>query len=150
ETDKYRGVAGLGARQGITELPSVASLMALRELAKTSRAARPLIGFANPLLNGDPKNDNDVSRARQGRAKNACLNQPSGPPERVARVSGLHSDVRAVFRLGQADIEAIRKQNPLPETADELCALGQVLRADPDDIHLGSNATETAVKRMSR
>jgi len=37
----------------ITVLPSVASLAALRLTAKPSAATKPMIGFGNPLLDGD-------------------------------------------------------------------------------------------------
>jgi hypothetical protein len=42
----------------ITVLPSAASLVALRRTGRPSAAAKPMLGFANPLLDGnqgDPK-----------------------------------------------------------------------------------------------
>ena len=38
---------------------------------------------------------------------------------------------------------------PLPETADELCAVACDLGADPDEIRLGARATKGEVKRLS-
>ena len=49
---EYREVAWLATRQPITVLPSVASLKALRQFAKTSRASKPYLGIGNPLLDG--------------------------------------------------------------------------------------------------
>jgi CHAT domain-containing protein len=43
----------------------------------------------------------------------------------------------------------IRAQMPLPETADELCAVARNVRAGDDDIYLGARATERAVKHLS-
>ncbi len=43
----------------------------------------------------------------------------------------------------------LRSQAPLPETADELCAVARDVHADPSDIHLGARATESEVKRLS-
>jgi hypothetical protein len=36
----------------------------------------------------------------------------------------------------------IQRQVPLPETADELCAVAEGVKAEPRDIHLGARATE--------
>jgi hypothetical protein len=49
-----------------------------------------------------------------------------------------------------ADVVQIRMQAPLPETADELCAVARDLGASGDDIRLGSHATETEVKQLSQ
>ena len=38
---------------------------------------------------------------------------------------------------------------PLPDTADELCTVAKQLQLSPDDILLGANATETAIKTLS-
>ena len=40
-------------------------------------------------------------------------------------------------------------QVPLPETADELCAVARDVHADPGEIRLGARATEREVKRLS-
>ena len=48
----YRGVAWLGARQAVSVLPSVASLKALRQFARTRQATKPYLGIGNPLLDG--------------------------------------------------------------------------------------------------
>ena len=40
-------------------------------------------------------------------------------------------------------------QVPLPETADELCAVAQDVRAEARDIHLGAQATEHEIKQLS-
>ena len=49
---EYRTTAWLGTRQPITVLPSVASLKALRQFAKTSHATKAYLGIGNPLLDG--------------------------------------------------------------------------------------------------
>jgi CHAT domain-containing protein len=53
------------------------------------------------------------------------------------------------FRSALADVEEIRAQTPLPETADELCAVAQSMGASVGRIYLGEKATETALKRLS-
>jgi CHAT domain-containing protein len=52
-------------------------------------------------------------------------------------------------RGGLADVSHIKMQVPLPETADELCAVAQDVRAEAHDIHLGAEATEREIKRLS-
>ena len=51
---------------------------------------------------------------------------------------------------GLADVEALRRQPPLPDTADELCAVARLTGAGPQSVHLGANATESRVKALSR
>jgi CHAT domain-containing protein len=53
------------------------------------------------------------------------------------------------MRNGLANVSHIRQQIPLPETADELCAVASDIGADLNDIHLGAHATEHEVKAMS-
>jgi CHAT domain-containing protein len=50
---------------------------------------------------------------------------------------------------GLADVAMIRAQQPLPETAAELCIVRGDLGARREDIHLGAGATERAVKELS-
>lgn len=57
-TNDFRNTAWLAKQHGITVLPSVASLKALRQFARTSRATEPFIGFGNPLLVGPDGKDN--------------------------------------------------------------------------------------------
>jgi CHAT domain-containing protein len=57
--------------------------------------------------------------------------------------------MRALLRGETADVEAIRSAAPLPETADELCAVGRTLGADRQEILLGARATESAIKALS-
>jgi Tfp pilus assembly protein PilF len=57
---------------------------------------------------------------------------------------------RIETRGNVADLAQLKAQAPLPETADELCAVAQDLRVDAAlDIRLGSQATEREVKRLS-
>ena len=53
-------------------------------------------------------------------------------------------------RGGLADAATLRKAPPLPETADELCAVAADLGAAPDEVYLGARATEGQVKRLSK
>jgi CHAT domain-containing protein len=69
------------------------------------------------------------------------------------RVAALTSKRRGVLplslRSGLADGGEIRSQVPLPETADELCAVARDLRVSETDVWLGDRATEAEIKRLS-
>ena len=70
--------------------------------------------------------------------------------QQVAAFFGLRGGVTPVAtRGGLADASHIRMQAPLPETADELCAVARDLRADPAEMRLGDRATEREVKALS-
>jgi CHAT domain-containing protein len=143
--DASRRVAWLVRKHALTVLPSVSSLKALRRLAKDSHASRAMIGFGNPLLDGpDARFWNLASNAR---VKQSC---PATPEQRVATLTGERRGVLPLdLRRGLAEVTEIRMQVPLPETADELCAVARDLRVSGDEIRLGARATEAEIKRLS-
>jgi CHAT domain-containing protein len=141
----FRDLSWLIRTNALSVLPSVSSLRALRQLARDSHVSRTLIGFGNPLLNGpDASYEKWASEAR---TKQSC---PSLPAQRVA---GLGLERRGVLALklrgGLVDVANVRSQVPLPETADELCAVARDLGVGGQDVHLGERATEAEVKRLS-
>jgi CHAT domain-containing protein len=52
-------------------------------------------------------------------------------------------------RDGRPDLDQLRVQPPLHDTADELCAVAKDLKLASDDIVLGANATEATIKTLS-
>jgi CHAT domain-containing protein len=141
----YRQVAWLVRRHALTVLPSVSSLKALRQLAKDSHTDRAMIGFGNPLLNGP-----DASYAKLASAARSRQSCPKAAEQRVAALTGDRRGVLPLdLRRGLADVTQIRMQAPLPETADELCAVARDLRVSGDEIRLGARATEAEIKRLS-
>jgi CHAT domain-containing protein/tetratricopeptide (TPR) repeat protein len=136
----YAKAAWLAKRQPISVLPSVASLKALRQLAKTSKATQPFIGFGNPLLLGPAGNDR---RAWEHQSCKAA----SAPREIASRRLG--GAIPRFYRDGFADIGLIRRQYPLPETADELCAVAQSMGAEESAVYLGAKASEKTIKTLS-
>jgi len=125
----------------VSVLPSVASLSALRKFARQSQASAPYIGFGNPLLLGGDGTD------RRAWANQSC-------PSSGARQ--LSADERAIVRPPPAarggafaDVDALRLQAPLPETADELCTVARLLGAPESSVYMGGRATETALKTPS-
>jgi CHAT domain-containing protein/tetratricopeptide (TPR) repeat protein len=144
--EALRHVKWLIRSHALTILPSVSSLRALRQLAKDSHANHILIGFGDPLLDGpDP---NYGASAKAARERQSCAQLA------VQQVASLEGERRGVLPLklrgGMADVVQIRLQVPLPETAEELCAVARDLRVSDDDIRLGARATETEIKRLSQ
>jgi tetratricopeptide (TPR) repeat protein/CHAT domain-containing protein len=147
----YSRTAWLGTRQPLSVLPSVASLKALRQLARASRATKAYLGIGNPLLEGaqqDPLyGEVNRLRAQAARDRQKCL---APRPTRVALETGRAlGGFQELFHGKNADIEQIRLATPLPETADEICDVGQRLGVAESEILLGSRASEAALKDMS-
>jgi CHAT domain-containing protein len=141
----YREAAWLGARQSITVLPAVSSLKALRAHAKARRAGKVYLGIGNPLLDGPDARFAEL--ARKARASMSC----PATPRPMATLNAAQGGAAPVeLRGGLANVADIRSQTPLPETADELCAVARDLKTDPSEVRLGDRATETEVKRLSR
>jgi CHAT domain-containing protein/tetratricopeptide (TPR) repeat protein len=136
-----RKASWLARSHALTTLPSVASLKALRRTEK-SAAPQPYMAFGNPLLIGRDGQD------RRAFDKQACpeLNRPLSEP--VAAVSEAINPA-IFFDREPANVEHLRRQAPLPETADELCAVARSLGATRDVVYLGARATEKMVKTLS-
>jgi tetratricopeptide (TPR) repeat protein len=149
---QYRDVAWLGTHTTITVLPSIASLKSLRQFARTSRARRPYLGIGNPLLDG-PQDDPVWGAYYRERAelarKRRCSRQINLPRIALARGPSLVRSFPAVFRGPHVDIEQIREQVALPETADELCEVARRLGVPSSEILLGADATEARLKYLS-
>jgi CHAT domain-containing protein/tetratricopeptide (TPR) repeat protein len=140
-----KSAAWLIRQHSLTVLPAVSSLKELREIAHASNARKPMIGFGDPLLEGpDSRYARLAQRARDRQACGAVAELQVAPAFRAAEgVAQLET------RGGLADVSFLRKQVPLPETADELCAVARDLGADQGDILLGARATEREVKNLS-
>ena len=130
-------------------LPSVGSLEALRSHARTSRADRPYLGVGNPLRTGNPSNPENVQLAAQAVARQACQAPGNARFQQVAAARGLTGDAGAYFRGALADLDQLQRLSPLPETTDELCAVGRSLKAAVADILLGSSASERRIKEFN-
>ena len=121
--DELRNAAWLIKSHAMSVLPSVQSLSALRKLALGSSATDPFFGMGDPILQG------------------------SGPTEQN-RGKRLAANPSRFYRSGLADVRAVSELAPLPDTADELRAIGKVLGAPPEAINLREAASETRVKTL--
>jgi CHAT domain-containing protein/tetratricopeptide (TPR) repeat protein len=147
----YRTMAWLGQRHSIAVLPSVSALKGLRQQAKATPPRQPYLGIGNPLLDG-PQDDTPSGLqfkrlAAVARTRQSCANVSDAEP--VASVRGGRL-VRSAARGGsRADVSELRLQTPLPETADELCAVARNLGAAESAVLLGDRATEGHLKDLS-
>jgi CHAT domain-containing protein/tetratricopeptide (TPR) repeat protein len=114
----YREVPWLSQRYAITVLPSAGSLQALRKLARPTAAARPLLAFGDPMLEG-----------------------PTGGTR------GLGSGA-FIRRGATTDVAALRQLPRLPDTAVEVRALALTLGATQDSLYLQDAATESRLRAI--
>ena len=110
----------------------MAKLKSLRQFAKAIKETQGLIGFGNPLLLGPDGND-----------RRAWERQRFKPPSALAQAA--IRSVRSAIPINLVDVEEARAQYPLPETADELCAVAQSNGAGLP----WRNASETTIKTLS-
>ena len=122
--DNLKAAKWLVRRHATSVLPSVPSLASLRRVGSDLKAAEPFLGIGDPSLSGPP-----TPQPGQSRAGATAL--------------------AAIYRNGQADLRALRELSPLPETAAELRAIATALNAPDEALLLGSEATETRVRRSS-
>ena len=92
----------------------------MRKLAQGSSASDPFFGMGDPILQGNDPTNRGVKRVAANPAR--------------------------FYRSGLADVRAVSELAPLPDTADELRAIGKVLGASPDAINLREAASELRVK----
>jgi CHAT domain-containing protein/tetratricopeptide (TPR) repeat protein len=146
EAGDHRKAAWLIRNHAVTVLPAVSSLAALRKVATPSAATRPMLGFGNPLLEGP--GGRYTALAKRARDEQRC---PEADGRREPAAAGARTAAaRIELRGGIASLAQVKRQMPLPETADELCAVAAQLKADAArDIHLGSRASEREIKRLN-
>jgi CHAT domain-containing protein/tetratricopeptide (TPR) repeat protein len=128
----YADVAWLIRRHAVTVLPSVSSLKALRGFAHNGVAAKPMIGFGDPVF--DPNARPSAASLAAGKTASRSLTTRS------------YTDFWKGADVDRSELAATL--SPLPDTADELIAVAKDLGASLSDVHLGRDASETNVKRL--
>jgi CHAT domain-containing protein len=129
--DGYRDAAWLLERQAVSVLPSVGSLKTLRVFARKDQGIKPMTGFGDPLFNPAQESSGD----KRGGTKSASRSVTTAAYTDFWRGAGVDRGMLA---------QALPQ---LPDTADELNAVAKDLGVAASDIHLGSDASETTVKR---
>ena len=129
--DGYRDAAWLLKRQAVSVLPSVASLKSLRAFARKDHGVKPMTGFGDPLFNPAQAGSGDKRAATKTAARGVT--------------NAAYTDFWRGAGVDRGKLALALPQ--LPDTADELNAVGKDLGVAASDIHLGSDASETTVKR---
>ena len=124
----YRDAAWLLKRHAVSVLPSVASLKSLRAFARKDFGVKPMTGFGDPQF--DP--------AQAGGDKRAAT-------KTAARGAGAYTEFWRGSGVDRSRLAQALSQ--LPDTADELNAVAKNLGVAASDVHLGSDASETTLKR---
>ena len=121
----YRDAAWLLRKYAISVLPSVSGLKTLRAPADERRAARPMVAFADPVFSSP------------------------GAGAKTRGASSMTAAYSDFWQGASVSPDALRQALPrLKETADEVLSIAKILGADRKDIHLRSDASETAVKHI--
>ena len=122
----YRVLPFLIRQTAVTQLPSVASVKILRAAQPTRLAPRPFVGFGDPWFSAKQVDRPEARGGIVGRSGVVGVRSGVGPGHGPFRVADLP---------------------PLPDTGDEIIALGQALGADLEtDVFLGRRANVQAVK----
>lgn len=120
ETD-YHKVAFLPRRMATSVSPSVRAFLDLRALRGRAAAPQPFLGFGNPTFEG------------------AKVGQGDG-------MAALNADCRVGAPLNPA---LLRSLAPLPETADEVRRVAQLLGSGPDSIVLGAAVNDDTIRQRN-
>jgi CHAT domain-containing protein/Tfp pilus assembly protein PilF len=127
----YREAAWLLKRQAVSVLPSVSSLKALRSFARKDLGLKPMTGFGDPVFNPAQDGIGDRRAATKSASRGV--------------VTAAYTDFWQGAGVDRGRLAQALPQ--LPDTADELNAVGRDLGVAASDIHLGADASETTVKR---
>lgn len=122
----------------IAQVPSLASWLAIKSIAKGKPAAQAFLGWGDPAFNAQV-----VSAAvnAPGQTRNIAVKRA----DVLVDLAAPQITVAAASALNYADIPA------LPDTRDELLAIAGVLKADAaSDVVLGRHATRESVLQASQ
>ncbi len=126
----FKDVPWLIRQAAFTQLPSVNALVALRKLPAASAERVPFVGFGDPQFSETPI---QLASSR-GRLRNLKIARPS---------------LRDVEQGKAVEWMDYGKIPPLPDTRDEILALAQALKANPEaDVFLGNKASKENLKKL--
>jgi CHAT domain-containing protein len=128
---EYRNIPWLARSHAVTQLPSAASIVKLRERVPTTEKMLAFAGFGDPFFESNL--DNQTS---------------TGDTAAIVK-RGLHLRAIPVARGVKVTSVPFSKLPRLPETADEVKEIAIAVGADPEkDVYCGIEASESRVKKM--
>jgi CHAT domain-containing protein len=138
DMSEYRDAAWIIKQNALTVVPSVASLKSLRIFARKDPAAKPMVGFGDPVFQPGAANPGGGQRSVNAKKK------AKAAPKRAAVKTRGYVDFWQGASVDRSLLGEALGQ--LPDTADEIRDVAKKLGAGPNDIFLGAAATEAAVK----
>ena len=139
--EKYQKIPWLIRKFAITRLPSVSSMVTLRNVTAKDSGRKAFVGFGDPIFNQDQTTTSDKQAGihlTENKEKQKSLN--------VRRIV-----VAETVDPGSQNIVLTQLSllNRIPDTADEIRGIANVLEADEtEDVFLGKRASELQVKNM--
>ncbi|WP_424631668.1 CHAT domain-containing protein [Bradyrhizobium sp. SYSU BS000235] len=135
----YRNVPWLARTHAVTTVPSAAALRTLRQLPPGKPGRGELVAFGDPYFSTDQQAEAQDEAAKV-RVASTDTNTMRGVPLKR----------RSSPKLEGVDSAEIALLPRLPDTSEELKSIALALQADPSQVlHLGKDATESAVKTMN-
>jgi CHAT domain len=141
----------------LTVLPSVASLASLRRPIRTSQAPKSMIGFGNPVLDGEASVTDETKRELlenrrvAARYRQNCGLPPSSAEDTVALSEGLLGRTASeTLSLGTTTtVEDIRRWIPVPGTGQLLCAIADAPGFEDAAVYLADSATRATLMALN-
>lgn len=122
----------------IAQVPSLTAWLALRTLARAKSASQSFVGWGDPAFNLAAA---EQLQTNNGKARNVDV----GRAETLTQLDAVELAAPAPSAIKYSDIPA------LPETRDELLAIANTLKANPQtDLRLGTQATRESVLQASK
>ncbi|MBU1343303.1 MAG: CHAT domain-containing protein, partial [Proteobacteria bacterium] len=134
--ETYRDVPWLIKKVSISRIPSVAALVTLRSLPEASLDRKAFVGFGDPIFNLQQLSQEKKEKPHKIASRGVSLH--------VRGIKKVETDITTEkTSMNLSDL------NRLPDTADEILSIANVLGADMvNDIFIGENASETNVKKV--
>ena len=137
---QYKDVPWLISRIALTQLPSASAFVALKRTPESKTRRRPFVGFGDPVFSG--------ASLAPGTGGMRNLKVAAAPDETEQSINTPVSSLKPERPAAPPLAAAFALLSALPDTADELRDIGELLKADMGaDLFLGQRATEGNVKR---
>jgi len=137
--DKYKKYPWLIKKASLTIIPSVSSLVILRNTIKKDDIERKaFIGFGDPIFSKEQLGKLDAKDQQKTFSRRGAV-----------QVRGIRVSDKGTLDNNTIVSAQLENLNSLPDTAEELRSIAKALNADQEkDVLLGINATKTNVKTM--
>jgi CHAT domain-containing protein len=140
---EFKDVPWLVRLVAITQLPSVNSLVTLRALPQTMTERSAFVGFGDPLFSRSQVVPPQAAGGGQLRKIAIARPPQEGTEAQLSSGRVLRSDVDSATWV------SYERLNPLPDTREEILAIAQALKADPQrDVFFGAAASRQTVMSL--